>query len=114
MKPHSQIRAELLQKRDELNRRIAKLHSPTRRSEEPLTADFAEQAIQRQNDDVINALEHASQVELAQINRALARIDAGEYGLCVECGEEIPEARLAVLPFTEYCVRCAERRSSHR
>jgi DnaK suppressor protein len=114
MKSHIQIREDLLRKREELNHRVATLHAPTRRSEEPLTADFAEQAVQRQNDDVFEALEQATLRELAQINRALARIDAGDYGLCVECGLEIPEARLLVLPFTEYCVSCATHQGARR
>ena len=109
MKTVPQIKEQLLSKREQINRRLAKLHAPTRRSEEPLTADFAEQAVQRQNDEVISALEQASRQELTQINRALARIDAGEYGLCVVCGNPIPEARLAILPYTQHCVACAEK-----
>ncbi len=109
MKPLAQVRDALLHQREELNQRLGKLHAPTRRSEDPLTADFAEQAIQRQNDDVISALEQATQAELVQINHALARIESGDYGYCVECGVEIPEKRLLVLPYTERCVQCADK-----
>ncbi len=114
MKSVEKIREALLARREEINRRIGKLHAPTRRSEEPLNADFAEQAIQRQNDDVMSALEHAGEAELTQINRALSRIDAGEYGLCVDCGEAIPEQRLEILPYTEHCVACAEKKAGAR
>ena len=55
------------------------------------------------------ALERAGERELAQINRALARIEAGEYGLCRECGQAIAEARLEALPFSDLCIACAER-----
>jgi DnaK suppressor protein len=42
-----------------------------------------------------------------QIDAALERIDAGEYGDCVSCGEEIPTKRLQALPFAIRCVKCA-------
>jgi RNA polymerase-binding protein DksA len=44
--------------------------------------------------------------QLAEIDRALADIDAGRYGTCRECGEEIPKARLKVMPFATRCVAC--------
>ncbi|MGB9734921.1 MAG: TraR/DksA family transcriptional regulator [bacterium] len=45
--------------------------------------------------------------KLKQINEALAKIEDGTYGICEECGEEIPLARLKILPFTKLCVDCA-------
>lgn len=43
-----------------------------------------------------------------EISAALERIDDGTFGTCEECGQPIAEARLAVLPYTRYCVKCAE------
>jgi DnaK suppressor protein len=43
---------------------------------------------------------------LENINAALARLHAGEYGLCPDCDEEIPEKRLRALPFATRCVAC--------
>lgn len=40
------------------------------------------------------------------IERALKRLEAGEYGLCEECGEDIGQARLAANPTAVLCVRC--------
>jgi len=42
------------------------------------------------------------------IEVALARLDEGTYGICDECGCEIPEERLHVLPFVSRCVHCQE------
>ena len=114
MKSYGQIHKQLLESRDALSRRLASIHKKTLRSGTPLPSDFAEQAIERQNDEVLDALEMAGEQELAQINRALARIEAGEYGICQECGRPIPEARLSALPFTGYCVACAEALSKGR
>ncbi|MGK7346215.1 MAG: TraR/DksA family transcriptional regulator [Candidatus Nitrospinota bacterium M3_3B_026] len=47
--------------------------------------------------------------ELRKITDALARMDKGEYGVCVECGEDIPKKRLTVLPYSSLCVECQEK-----
>jgi DnaK suppressor protein len=47
--------------------------------------------------------------ELQQIDAALARIDAGEYGICSDCGQEIDPRRLAALPYALLCTECAAR-----
>lgn len=50
-------------------------------------------------------------VEEAQAGRAaLARLDSGDYGVCVDCGREIPEARLEAMPFALRCIDCQSRR----
>src|SRR5438093_12613502 len=44
-----------------------------------------------------------------RIAAALERLDEGEYGVCVECGENIAPARLHVMPEVLTCVRCQDR-----
>jgi DnaK suppressor protein len=47
-----------------------------------------------------------------RVNRlsvALDRLAEGEYGTCVECGEEISPARLRAMPEVQTCVRCQDR-----
>ncbi|GAA4246447.1 TraR/DksA family transcriptional regulator [Dactylosporangium darangshiense] len=44
---------------------------------------------------------------LADLDEALARLDAGAYGICERCGRPIPAGRLAILPFARTCVTCA-------
>ncbi len=44
---------------------------------------------------------------LARTERALEKLDAGDYGICDECGEPIPPARLAALPDSVLCLSCA-------
>ena len=45
---------------------------------------------------------------LEEIGAAVRRIDEGTYGLCEECGQPIASKRLDVLPYTRYCISCAE------
>lgn len=47
---------------------------------------------------------------LNKIEEALRKIDEGTYGICEDCGSEIPEERLKVIPFAIYCVDCMETR----
>lgn len=43
---------------------------------------------------------------LTHLNSALERINSGEYGVCIECGELIRKERLEEVPHTQHCVKC--------
>lgn len=103
------IRDSLVEKRTELLARLSKITSDVRHENQPMESDFAELAVQRENDQVIDALGEATRRELTQINRALASIENGEYGSCSECGKEIRVERLEVLPYSTKCLKCASR-----
>lgn len=75
---------------------------------EPGDDDFAEMATESAEDEVLEALGRAGEEEARQINGALERIENGTYGVCVECGAAIPDARLEAIPYTTRCVACAE------
>ena len=51
-----------------------------------------------------SGLEEGAQQALARIDRALARIDEGTYGICERCGEPIGRERLEVRPFATLCI----------
>lgn len=57
----------------------------------------------------LTGLAEAAASELRQVDEALARLDAGAYGLCAGCGQPIAAARLEVRPFATHCVACAEK-----
>jgi DnaK suppressor protein len=59
--------------------------------------------VDRELDLVLSAQARAA---IAEIDRALDKLDAGTYGLCEQCGEPIPEARLQALPHAALCVAC--------
>jgi RNA polymerase-binding transcription factor DksA len=52
--------------------------------------------------------------ELADVDRALARMRDGGYGVCVDCGEEIAAARLAAYPTAMRCIECQQSFESRR
>ena len=55
------------------------------------------------------ALLEAADDRRADIRAALARIDAGTYGACVDCGQQIPDARLEVRPEAARCIADQEK-----
>ena len=52
--------------------------------------------------------------ELALIDAALARIEAGTYGECTDCGIDIPAQRLQASPEVSRCIPCQEKVEQHR
>jgi len=99
------IRNRLRQHKAELQKRVNTIHEHARN---PLEQDSAEQAAQLGNVAVVSALESEAVQELADIDAALHRLDAGTYGDCVSCGEPIGDARLKVRPAATQCRDCAE------
>lgn len=100
-----QIRAKLVTQKRELETRVNRIHQHAR---EPLDADSSEQAAQLGNVEVVSALENEAVQEIAQIDGALRRLEAGSYGTCITCGEEISTKRLEAWPASAECLDCAE------
>jgi DnaK suppressor protein len=66
-------------------------------------ADHATDMLDREVDESLG--ENAEQL-VREIDLAIGRIDAGTYGTCSRCGQEIPEERLAAVPYAVLCVSC--------
>ncbi len=60
-------------------------------------------AVDRERDLTLSAQALST---IAEIDAALAAIDAGTYGVCEQCGQPIPQARLRALPYAKLCVAC--------
>lgn len=103
----SGVRERLLGARDELLRRSMHLHDHQLRAAGPLSADFAEQAVESANDQVVDQLSELTASELSAIDAALRRLSDGSYGRCVRCAAAIDAARLQALPQVAECLRCA-------
>jgi DnaK suppressor protein len=104
---HDQAKAALLEKKAELEARLARTHKHIHGREEPVSARFSEQVKETENDVLVHALDAEGQQELRQVNHALQRLDAGTWSVCSSCGAAIGDARLAAIPFTDLCINCA-------
>ena len=110
-----QRHAALRQRLGELEGRLAGV---TRDITKTLSSDFAEQATERENDDVLEEIARETQISIRHLRAALLsirhlkaalqRLDDGTYGICVSCGEDISAARLRVIPEATLCVDCAD------
>ncbi|TPH13472.1 TraR/DksA family transcriptional regulator [Litorilituus lipolyticus] len=100
-----QLKRQFTQRIIELQQRIDSIHKDFAGGRD---ADWAEQAGERENDEVLNALESEAKVEIQQLSNAIMRIDNGHYGICQQCGDEIAEQRLAVQPAALTCIQCAQ------
>lgn len=74
--------------------------------DEPVSADSDERAVERQDDEVLEAMGEAGLAELRGIDAALDRIAHGRYGICARCGEDIAPARLDAVPHAALCQAC--------
>jgi DnaK suppressor protein len=104
----SGLRHVLASRRAELSNELDKLTAPP---EEGASVAFGK----RVGDGTTEAVERLATTatarslaaSIADIDRALAKIDAGTYGFCDMCGGEIAEARLEALPAASLCIDCA-------
>jgi RNA polymerase-binding transcription factor DksA len=69
-------------------------------------ADTATETYERELDE---GLEEDAREQLRQVEDALARVEAGEYGRCAACGKDIPAERLEAVPWTTLCIDDAKR-----
>lgn len=90
---------DLLDRLEKVKRDVTAEHS----------ADWSEQAQERQNDEVLEAIGNESREELKKVSLALERISRGEYDICSRCGDEINLERLKVVPYTSLCIKCANK-----
>jgi len=98
--------------RQELEERLASLQARLAGIKRDVTqehsGDSAEQAQERENDEVVDAIGNETAQSIRSIQLALDRMADGSYGVCDRCGEEIGYARLQALPEATRCVACAE------
>jgi RNA polymerase-binding protein DksA len=94
----------LRQRKEQLITRLEKVQQDVTAEH---SADWVEQAQERQNDEVMDAIGNESRVELSRINQALERLERGEYTTCSQCGETINLQRLEAVPYTDLCIQCA-------
>lgn len=104
MEKYKDIKKRLTERREALIVLVGRVEKSARRK---LDKGYEEQAIQRENEEVLTSLDNSLNDELTQIGHALARMDVGEYGKCEACGEEISIKRLEAVPHANYCIKCA-------
>ena len=108
-------RKRLEETRDELDRSITVLQGDRPleyQSEFP--QDPADAGSNLSETERTEAVMTVAKQQLAEALDALARIDDGSYGVCVDCGKPVPEGRLEAKPEAARCVACQGKRDRLR
>ena len=110
----SALRKSLVQKREEIVREVKSGISKYIKGE---TRQLVDTALDDGDWSVVDLSEDISfkhmsthRENLLKIDEALRKLGEGTYGICEDCGEEISEQRLKILPFAIYCTDCQEKR----
>jgi DnaK suppressor protein len=108
------FKQQLLTQRADLLGQLAQLRSGAQGRADASAAHYAEResdsrAQMDSERDLEFALDARESAELQVIDAALKRIEDGSYGVCVDCGVDIPAARLHVAPETSRCIQCQEK-----
>ncbi len=114
MRRHETLRARSADLRKQLAYELANLRDFKAADS---TRDSADVAFETSSDEIASQLAELDARELTQIERALARLKPGTYGICeggsANCQERIPLARLNALPYTTFCINCEREMGKH-
>jgi RNA polymerase-binding transcription factor DksA len=102
----AQLRAELEAERADLQRRLGEL-TIDGTSDQDFDENFADTAQVAAEQGENLSLSASLKGQLDDVEGALARIDAGTYGLCEVCSQPVAPARLEAMPATPFCIEHA-------
>jgi RNA polymerase-binding transcription factor DksA len=104
MESTTALRHRLEARLGEIAKRVGRIESDLRIEHD---RDSEERAIELENDQVLEGLDEMGRAEVLEIRATLARLSAGTYGFCTECGQPIGEPRLKAMPTASRCLYCA-------
>jgi RNA polymerase-binding transcription factor len=100
----AEIRQTLFKRQHQLQQRLESVEHDLQQAH---SQDWSEQALERENDQVLEAIANETAMELAQLKRVLKKMTGHSYGICSECGQPINSERLKAIPSAELCIQCA-------
>ncbi len=104
--PEKQKKKLIAQRNQILDALAAQNEAMSRLVEEVESGDVVDIASGAIDRTLLDSLGAADAARLTAIDNAIIRINQGKYGLCLQCGKPIPEARLEAIPYAPLCVNC--------
>jgi DnaK suppressor protein len=101
-------RDRLLGRREGLVGQVMEAELYSRERDSEATQDPADMAANAYTKELLFSMSANDRRLLDLIDEALVRIEAGEYGECVHCGEPVQERRLEAVPWARHCLRCQD------
>lgn len=102
----AQFHSQLESIRSELLGDVEKFNQSVKESEIGQIADISDDAARAYNRQLEGELGDQEWKKLKQVDMAIKKVSEGGYGICAQCESAIPEARLEVVPYTEFCTQC--------
>ncbi len=102
-------RDELLAEREHLLTQLGHMGRAPGTTELSFDEGFADSGQVTAERGEVDALAGSLSENLNDVNDALAKLDAGTYGACEDCGSPIPATRLEAVPAARYCITCASK-----
>ncbi len=99
---------KLMERRVALVGQVQAAEAYSRERDAEATQDPADMAANAYTKELLMSMSTNDRQLLDSIDAALDRIDDGEYGKCVNCGEPIQEKRLEAVPWARHCIRCQD------
>ena len=100
---------KLMTRREELMKTIARTEEEGRQADDDPTVDLADKAANSYTKEFLFGMTNTDRVILNQIEAALKRINADDYGVCANCQEELQQKRLEAVPWAKHCISCQEK-----
>ena len=101
-------RDRLLERRESLFSQVTEAELSSRERDAESTQDPADMAANAYTKELLISMSANDRRLLELIDEALRRVEAGEFGNCVNCGEPVNEKRLDAVPWARYCVKCQD------
>ena len=101
-------RDKLLARREGLVGQVEAAEQYSRERDLEATQDPADMAANAYTKELLFSMSANDRRLLELIDESLKRIEAGEYGDCVHCGEPVQEKRLEAVPWARHCLRCQD------
>ena len=100
------FRSQLDSIRSELLGVVEKSNQNVRSGETGHMADISDDAARTYSRQLKGELDKQEWQKLKQVDIAIDKVLEGTYGICAQCEETIPEARLDIVPYAEFCTQC--------
>ncbi|HZI18277.1 MAG TPA: TraR/DksA family transcriptional regulator [Pyrinomonadaceae bacterium] len=101
-------RDRLLARRESLFSLLNEAEKSSRERDLEATQDPADMAANAYTKELLISMSANDRKLLELIDEALQRVESGDYGECVNCGEPVQEKRLDAVPWARYCLRCQD------
>jgi DnaK suppressor protein len=101
-------RDKLLGRREGLVGQVMEAELYSRERDSEATQDPADMAANAYTKELLFSMSANDRHLLELIDEALVRIEDGEYGKCIHCGEPVQERRLEAVPWARHCLRCQD------